>query len=184
NIASPNSDNVNDDLWIIVNELIDDLTMDTIFSCHMEAKMGLLMLDEELATLAQTELSPVSTQRQQQQQQSAPICRCPNCHRRLAASRLAPHLEKCMGMGRLASRRRPLQQCFGASDAAAAAELAAIEDSKGPLLPRKRRRCRRNSSPPPPPQSSVGRRRTAGVSDKTVEFDTVTASSDSSSMTN
>ncbi|XP_017485185.1 PREDICTED: SAGA-associated factor 11 homolog [Rhagoletis zephyria] len=31
-------------------------------------------------------------------------CVCPSCKRSLAASRLAPHLEKCMGMGRNASR--------------------------------------------------------------------------------
>ena len=31
-------------------------------------------------------------------------CACPNCSRTLAASRLAPHLEKCMGMGRNSSR--------------------------------------------------------------------------------
>src|SRR6218665_501848 len=36
-------------------------------------------------------------------------CICPNCHRNMAESRFAPHLEKCMGMGgsipRVASRR-------------------------------------------------------------------------------
>lgn len=31
-------------------------------------------------------------------------CICPNCQRSLAASRFAPHLEKCMGMGRNSSR--------------------------------------------------------------------------------
>ena len=31
-------------------------------------------------------------------------CTCPNCQRNLAASRFAPHLEKCMGMGRNSSR--------------------------------------------------------------------------------
>ena len=31
-------------------------------------------------------------------------CTCPSCQRNLAASRLAPHLEKCMGMGRNSSR--------------------------------------------------------------------------------
>jgi len=33
-----------------------------------------------------------------------PQCECPNCNRTLAASRFAPHLEKCMGMGRNSSR--------------------------------------------------------------------------------
>ncbi|XP_046847059.1 ataxin-7-like protein 3 isoform X2 [Xenia sp. Carnegie-2017] len=31
-------------------------------------------------------------------------CECPNCGRNMAASRFAPHLEKCMGMGRNSSR--------------------------------------------------------------------------------
>ena len=31
-------------------------------------------------------------------------CVCPSCQRHLAASRFAPHLEKCMGMGRNSSR--------------------------------------------------------------------------------
>jgi SAGA-associated factor 11 len=40
-------------------------------------------------------------------------CVCPNCQRNMAASRFAPHLEKCMGMGRnssrIASRRQAAQ---------------------------------------------------------------------------
>ena len=31
-------------------------------------------------------------------------CQCPNCDRTLAAQKFAPHLEKCMGMGRNSSR--------------------------------------------------------------------------------
>lgn len=31
-------------------------------------------------------------------------CHCPNCQSKVAASRFAPHLEKCMGMGRNSSR--------------------------------------------------------------------------------
>ena len=31
-------------------------------------------------------------------------CICPSCGRNMAASRFAPHLEKCMGMGRNSSR--------------------------------------------------------------------------------
>ncbi|XP_030570212.1 SAGA-associated factor 11 homolog [Drosophila novamexicana] len=31
-------------------------------------------------------------------------CTCPNCDRLVAATRFAPHLEKCMGMGRISSR--------------------------------------------------------------------------------
>ncbi|XP_061393581.1 SAGA-associated factor 11 homolog [Musca vetustissima] len=31
-------------------------------------------------------------------------CTCPNCDRPVSAARFAPHLEKCMGMGRISSR--------------------------------------------------------------------------------
>lgn len=31
-------------------------------------------------------------------------CVCPNCSRMLGAQKFAPHLEKCMGMGRNSSR--------------------------------------------------------------------------------
>ncbi|EDW19791.1 SAGA-associated factor 11 homolog [Drosophila mojavensis] len=31
-------------------------------------------------------------------------CTCPHCDRLVAAARFAPHLEKCMGMGRISSR--------------------------------------------------------------------------------
>lgn len=40
-------------------------------------------------------------------------CECPNCKRLIAASRFAPHLEKCLGMGRNSSRianRRSVSQ--------------------------------------------------------------------------
>lgn len=31
-------------------------------------------------------------------------CKCPNCSRTLGAQKFAPHLEKCMGMGRISVR--------------------------------------------------------------------------------
>jgi len=31
-------------------------------------------------------------------------CTCPNCNRFLGAQKFAPHLEKCMGMGRNSTR--------------------------------------------------------------------------------
>ena len=46
-------------------------------------------------------------------------CVCPHCQRNLAANRFAPHLEKCMGMGRnssrLASRRSAICCLFSFS---------------------------------------------------------------------
>lgn len=39
-----------------------------------------------------------------QTQKKTVDCVCPNCSRTLGASKFAPHLEKCMGMGRNSSR--------------------------------------------------------------------------------
>jgi SAGA-associated factor 11 len=46
----------------------------------------------------------------QQQMKKSVECACPNCDRVIAVSRVAPHLEKCMGMGRNRRRlaRRPV----------------------------------------------------------------------------
>ena len=38
-------------------------------------------------------------------------CKCPQCNRSIAATRFVPHLEKCMGMGRAASRAREVSYC-------------------------------------------------------------------------
>lgn len=54
-------------------------------------------------------------------------CTCPNCDRLVAAARFAPHLEKCMGMGRIssriASRRLATKEGTSASSSSSAAYL-------------------------------------------------------------
>ena len=40
----------------------------------------------------------------QQSLQKNVDCPCPNCDRTLGAAKFAPHLEKCMGMGRNSTR--------------------------------------------------------------------------------
>lgn len=52
-------------------------------------------------------------------------CVCPNCQRNMAASRFAPHLEKCMGMGRNSSR---LASRRIASSATRQADLVSDDD--------------------------------------------------------
>ncbi len=39
-------------------------------------------------------------------------CVCPNCSRLLGAQKFAPHLEKCMGMGRNSSRLASKKSVF------------------------------------------------------------------------
>ncbi|XP_011198191.1 SAGA-associated factor 11 homolog [Bactrocera dorsalis] len=54
-------------------------------------------------------------------------CTCPNCDRPVSASRFAPHLEKCMGMGRnssrIASRRLATKEGTSASSSSSSSYL-------------------------------------------------------------
>ncbi|KAF4521879.1 hypothetical protein B566_EDAN008403 [Ephemera danica] len=98
----------------IFNELVDDTALGVVFEIHRAARRGLLAIEDgenpdfpaapppglhyplvdapDLDVFGQP---PVKKQHE---------CVCPSCNRNLAASRFAPHLEKCMGMGRNSSR--------------------------------------------------------------------------------
>ncbi|XP_048765349.1 ataxin-7-like protein 3 [Ostrea edulis] len=91
----------------VMYELIDDVTLGLCFEVHRACKHGTLFLgDTDPKSQREHELvdrpgvdvfGQVPTKKQFE-------CVCPNCQRNLAASRFAPHLEKCMGMGRNSSR--------------------------------------------------------------------------------
>lgn len=88
-------------------DLIDDVSCGLCFEVHRACKLGTFLLDEtDFESQRQFEIvdkagldvfGQVPTKKQYD-------CPCPNCSRSLAASRFAPHLEKCMGMGRISSR--------------------------------------------------------------------------------
>ncbi|XP_076040337.1 SAGA associated factor 11kDa isoform X2 [Oratosquilla oratoria] len=91
----------------LFKELIDDAILAVVFEVHRSLKRGLLALeigtpeDQQRYLQVTTEGLDVFGQVPAKKQQD---CACPNCSRNLAASRFAPHLEKCMGMGRNSSR--------------------------------------------------------------------------------
>lgn len=93
-----------DDLMV---ELIDDVACGLCFEVHRACKLGTFLLDEtDYESQKQFEIVneigvDVFGQLPAKKQYE---CICPNCDRNLAASRFAPHLEKCMGMGRNSSR--------------------------------------------------------------------------------
>lgn len=89
-----------------LNELVDDVILGTCFEVHRSVKLGIFFLDEAKDDEKKYEIvdevgldvfGQVPLKKQYE-------CVCPNCQRNLAASRFAPHLEKCMGMGRNSSR--------------------------------------------------------------------------------
>ncbi|KAK8394875.1 hypothetical protein O3P69_005979 [Scylla paramamosain] len=91
----------------VAQELLDDAILNVVFEVHQSVKTGLLVL--EMGSLEEdTKFLQVSAEGLDVFGQ-APVkkqqeCVCPSCSRNLAASRFAPHLEKCMGMGRNSSR--------------------------------------------------------------------------------
>uniref|UniRef100_A0A1I8GNH6 Uncharacterized protein n=1 Tax=Macrostomum lignano TaxID=282301 RepID=A0A1I8GNH6_9PLAT len=85
-------------LWPLVDEIIDDLAMEVIFSSHMEAKMGVLFLHEEL--LADEH---VATGGRLGSHIAGGIAGLVGGERSGSDSE-PPMFEKCMGMGRVSSR--------------------------------------------------------------------------------
>lgn len=89
-------------------ELIDEVTCGLCFEIHRSCKKGFFFLDESDAeSLKQFQIvnkKGLDVFGQSPSNKKQIECSCPNCHRNLAASRFAPHLEKCMGMGRISSR--------------------------------------------------------------------------------
>ena len=103
----------------IYDEILDELVLGVGFDVHRSVKTGMFAiletessksknLDQDFnqstnlgidvfGQVIQTMVGVPALKKQ-------PECICPNCQRNLAASRFAPHLEKCMGMGRNSSR--------------------------------------------------------------------------------
>ena len=115
----------------IYTEIIDDVIFGLLFQIHRASKLGyLFLLDPEVgpefdkqyeiydendvlgvfSNLNENYKPPGNGGRNGHGPSSANNqllkyeCVCPNCGRSLAAIRFAPHLEKCMGMGRNSSR--------------------------------------------------------------------------------
>ncbi|XP_071450658.1 ataxin-7-like protein 3 isoform X2 [Hetaerina americana] len=88
-------------------ELVDDVILGVCFDVHRAVKLGLTALEDGLIeeeNKYQIVEGPDVDVFGQLPVKKQHECVCPSCHRNLAASRFAPHLEKCMGMGRNSSR--------------------------------------------------------------------------------
>ncbi|XP_005111302.1 ataxin-7-like protein 3 isoform X2 [Aplysia californica] len=107
----------------IVEELIDEVSLGLCFEIHRSCKVGSMFLngfddisDTEYAIIDRPGMDVLGQVPSKKNYE----CVCPNCQRNLAASRFAPHLEKCMGMGRnssrIASRRIANNQKHGGSE--------------------------------------------------------------------
>lgn len=92
----------------IYSELVDDACLGLCFEVHRAVKQGYFFLDEtDQESMKEFEIVDqpgVDIFGQVYNQWKNKECECPNCKRLIAASRFAPHLEKCLGMGRNSSR--------------------------------------------------------------------------------
>jgi len=102
----------------IFDECLDEITLGVAFDIHRSVKTGLFAViepDSPNKKGTPMEVGPsgfatdvfgqvITTMVGVPALKKQPECTCPNCQRNLAASRFAPHLEKCMGMGRNSSR--------------------------------------------------------------------------------
>ncbi|XP_026283471.1 ataxin-7-like protein 3 isoform X2 [Frankliniella occidentalis] len=93
----------------LVEDLIDEMTIGIVFEVHRSAKLGVLdpeadMSGEDITKFKIIDDPGLDVFGQPPVIKKFQDCICPSCNRGLAASRFAPHLEKCMGMGRNSSR--------------------------------------------------------------------------------
>ncbi|TNN65309.1 Ataxin-7-like protein 3 [Liparis tanakae] len=98
----------------ILSDLLEDACLGLCFEVHRAVKQGYFFLDdtdqESMRDFACSKFPEIVDQPgldvfgQVYNQWKNKECVCPNCNRSIAASRFAPHLEKCLGMGRNSSR--------------------------------------------------------------------------------
>ncbi|PSN32500.1 hypothetical protein C0J52_21942 [Blattella germanica] len=93
----------------VYEKLVDDVILGVVFDVHHAVKTGLFDMDdsvrEEKSDNQMMDGSDADVFGQQPIKKAQEcICYCPTCKHSLAASRFAPHLAKCMGMGRNSSR--------------------------------------------------------------------------------
>uniref|UniRef100_A0A6G1SNQ3 SAGA-associated factor 11 homolog n=1 Tax=Aceria tosichella TaxID=561515 RepID=A0A6G1SNQ3_9ACAR len=88
-----------------LESLIDDVIFCECLQVHRAAKMGYIFTEPNDETYKIRDGNGLDVFGQPLTRPKKQLnCTCPQCGRNIAASRLAPHLEKCMGMGRLSAR--------------------------------------------------------------------------------
>ncbi|XP_050962459.1 ataxin-7-like protein 3 isoform X1 [Labeo rohita] len=92
----------------VYSDLVEDACLGLCFEVHRAVKQGYFFLDEtdqeSMKDFEIVDQPGVDIFGQVFNQWKNKECVCPNCSRSIAASRFAPHLEKCLGMGRNSSR--------------------------------------------------------------------------------
>ncbi|XP_055716314.1 SAGA-associated factor 11 homolog [Phlebotomus papatasi] len=91
----------------LFNSLVEDAILGVVLEVHCDARTGISAAiegqPEDTKPFALIDLPDIDVFGAANAKKAID-CTCPNCDRSVAASRFAPHLEKCMGMGRNSSR--------------------------------------------------------------------------------
>ncbi|XP_045453062.1 SAGA-associated factor 11 homolog [Melitaea cinxia] len=104
-----NETNAEDAANFIFESVCEDVTLGVLFEFHHGLKTGLTELIEgekeeeegyKIVNSPECDVFGFSILKKTPDSN----CSCPNCERPVSATRFAPHLEKCMGMGRNSSR--------------------------------------------------------------------------------
>ena len=111
---SVNEETLNKEIEEIYECLFDEIIFGFSLQIHRSAKLGFLFYfdsnDETNENESDSNSTPIGDQEDifttsnSRNNLSKYECKCPNCNRTIAAIRFAPHLEKCMGLGRSSSR--------------------------------------------------------------------------------
>lgn len=101
-----NPENLESATNTLLDDIIEDAILGIVFEVHMEKKTRLHEIilgepDDDKYKIIDAPNLDIFGQAPGKKNYE---CICPSCNRSLAASRFAPHLEKCMGMGRNSSR--------------------------------------------------------------------------------
>ncbi|XP_013877724.1 ataxin-7-like protein 3 isoform X2 [Austrofundulus limnaeus] len=107
-VSGPDNTKLETLMQDIYSELVEDACLGLCFEVHRAAKQGYFFLDEtDQESMKEFEIVDqpgVDVFGKGFSQWKNKECECPSCRRLIAASRFAPHLEKCLGMGRNSSR--------------------------------------------------------------------------------
>ncbi|CAM9539934.1 unnamed protein product [Lampetra fluviatilis] len=92
----------------VYGDLVEDVCLGLCLEAHRSVKCGFFFIDEMdpegMQEFEIVDKAGVDVFGQVFNQCKNRDCECPNCGRTIAAARFAPHLEKCLGMGRNSSR--------------------------------------------------------------------------------
>uniref|UniRef100_H2Z7M8 SAGA-associated factor 11 homolog n=1 Tax=Ciona savignyi TaxID=51511 RepID=H2Z7M8_CIOSA len=149
-----------------LNEMLNEAVLGVAYEAHRSMTQGTLFIDEDCSDMEEkykiTVEKGLDIFGQPINGSKKPFeCQCPNCNRNMAASRFAPHLEKCMGMGRNSSRIASQRIANSGKLSSTMSEVGADEDvddsndvdwflcdSNQPSKKSKKRKAERNNGSP------------------------------------